>query len=163
MFKIYYFQEPSSFNWLGLISIIISCISIFCTFYFIFLTKRAELRKTKFEKFCLAPLDDAFSKLDDLFQRSVYINIYKQNITDGFLDIQLLLITLKNVYPNIPVEKIVLLIESFTDSVYNSSTASKTDDLKADYLSTRILIYNEYFKFAITNEMVLLKRFRSKS
>lgn len=158
MFRIYHFESPNTFNWLGLFAVIVSSISIFCTLYFIYLTKRAELKKAKFEKFCLEPLDDVFGKIDEIFSNSTSVNIYKQEITNGFLDIQLLLLILKRVYPHIPLENIILLTEPFTDAVYNADVSIKTDDMKSDYLGTKILIYNEFFKFAMTSEMSLFKK-----
>jgi hypothetical protein len=167
MFKTYHFefnaQSPSPFNWLGLCALILSVASIFFGFYFIFLTKRTELRKLKFEKFCINPLDKIFENLDDIFEKPTYISIYRQEITDSFLNIQVFIITLQKVYKNIPLQKIITISESFTDLIYNEKVNNlKTNELKGEYLSTKILVYNEFFEFGTTNVFTIIKKRKPK-
>lgn len=148
-----YYQTPSQVNLLGVFALIISCATVFCTFYFIFLTKRAELKKSKFEKFCITPLDKLFEDLDSILLTDKYVLSYRQNITNKFLDIQMLVITLKKVYNNIPFQNIIDIMENFTDDVYSANSTAKTDEFKEKYLGARILIYNEFFNFATKKEM----------
>lgn len=157
-------QSPSQFNWLGLFALILSVVSIFFGFYFILLTKRIELRKLKFEKFCIDPLDEIFERLDTLFAESISLFVYRQEITDSFVDIQTLLLTLQKVYKNIPLQKIILLSEAFTDMVYKEESKNlKINDLKADYLNAKILIYNEFFEFGTKSIFSILNKSKSAS
>lgn len=159
MFEIYYEHHEASFNWVGLIAATVSGLSILATLYYIFVTKRTEILKLKFEKFCISPLDEIFKKIDDLFSTDATVdNSIKQKITDHFVDIQLLLITLQSIYPSITIQDKIHLIEEFTDKVYNLDESSNLSSIRAKYFDIKIKLYNNFFEFAMTKELVLIKK-----
>ena len=117
-----------------------------------------EIINHKFQKFCITSLDALFLQVDNKFDSSVTrINKRKQQITDAFVEIQVFITVLKKVYPNIPIEELVLNLETFTDKVYEIDKNSFTE-LKADYLATKLLLYNKLYNFALQKELSLFNK-----
>ena len=157
MFKIYNdctFTNPSSFNWVGLLAIVISIISIFCSFHFVFLGKRIEVINSKFQKFCIQNLDLILLPLEEKFNNNLLtISEIRNSITSCSSDIQLFSLSLQSVYPNIDLDNIISYTETFTDKIYNTEPNTLAYESKLDFLVFKVGIYSKLYDFALEKEL----------
>jgi hypothetical protein len=151
------FSGSSGFNWIGFAALIVSLLSIFCTLLYLYLGKRVEIVSLKFQKFCIIGLDQILSDLDGKFKNAIPEPKDIQTlVTDVSTDIQVFLITLKTIYADIDIQQMTLLLESFTDFVYK--TTSSGADVKQRYFSTRVLLYAQLYDYALKKELSLAHR-----
>jgi len=162
MFKHYsncQFTGPSGTSWTSIAAIIISLVSIICTLLYLYLGKRVEIVSLKFQKFCIQGLDQILEGLDEKFkQPTLEPNEVKNFVTNVSTDLQLFLITLQRIYPDIKVDQMILLLENFTDEAYRSNAMG--NEIKQKYLQTKLLLYAQLYDFALKNELSLYHRLK---
>ena len=159
MFKIFYkcIFEGGSSNTLSYISISISVVSIGAAVYFIYLTKRMEVINAKFQKLCILNIDEFFNSIDDSFKSKLALVRYKKNATNFSINLQIFLISLKKIYPEINILEIIELIEKYSDYIYSLNSIDNSE-IKTEYISMKLLVYDKLYNYALRNELSLFSR-----
>lgn len=159
MFKIYYKSifEGSSSSVLPIISILISLFSLFAAVYFIYLTKRMEIINSKFQKLCISNIDDFFQSFDEKIKNNSTPLDFKKESTNFSSDLQMFIISLKNIYPEINISEICIIIEEYSDYIYSLKNFDN-NDIKSKYLSMKLLVFEKLYNYALRNEMSLFNK-----
>lgn len=143
-----------SSDYIALTAIVVSLITLLYSIRNTYKTKRIEIQYSEFEKICIKNIDKILSGLDKLFdeQELQKADDYRKQITAVSVELQCFVVSLKkSVYHKIDVQHFVDIIETFTDSIYNSN-GSTLLEFKGEYYTTKLLIYNSLYLHAIQKE-----------
>lgn len=167
MFKFYSdctFESGVSFNWIGLLAVIVSGMSIFFTFSFVYLGKKIELRTNQFQKFGISNLDNIFIELDKTLDNSnTYSNgaNFQNVVTSCTSDLQIFCLSLKNIYADVDINRIIFLCEEFSDKIYKNGEQGVLDakNYKLDIISFKLNIYSTLYDYALNKELSIKNHF----
>jgi len=154
----YTYQNHTSFSWVPIIAIVISILSIICSLYFIYLSKRIEIINTKFQKFCISNLEEIFKSTDQkLANNVIMLDIFKKEATDLFVEVQLYITMLTKIYPKIDIREIIRNIEEYTDQLYKKSDLESIE-IRSGYISLKLKIFSLLYDYALAKELSLFAR-----
>jgi hypothetical protein len=145
----------SSSDIFALIAIFISLLSLIFTYLSIYLSKHLEIRYQEFERLCLLNTELIIGGIDEVFSKNEHdvAKIHREKITNTLVELQLFMVNLKiSKYDRIDLNRIIKIIENFTDNIYNG------DDLeilnfKGAYYSLKIEIYAALYEYAVKKEL----------
>jgi hypothetical protein len=152
----------SGSDYIAIIAIVVSLASLFFSIYLIWLTKKMEILYQEYESLCIKNVENILSGLDKIFQNKELENVaaYRNQITNSMVELQGFLVILRNtIYNKIDVQHFIGVIEDFTNKVYGSNEATLLK-FKGDYYSTKIIIYNDLYQYALEQELHFLKFLR---
>jgi hypothetical protein len=167
MFKFYNdctFEDSNSFDWVSLFALIVSLVSVICSFYFVYLGKKIEIISAKFQKFCIDNIEKIITPIENKFSQSgILISTFRNDISICTSDIQLFCFTLLDIYPEITFDEIEKLTDEFSDRMYEvvaNNPNALCEDHKVDFLQFKILIYSKLYDFVLNKELNPISRFK---
>lgn len=155
-----YCQEtPIETDFLDYLPNILAFVALLIAIYVVILTKRADIQLAKFQKLCLDVIEAKFSRLETLIDQNKESEIgeYLQIITDANLDLNLIFIQLKSIYPQINIDVLQDITQEFTDKAYLNYN-QKFYTLQSDFLITKIRVQEKLYDYALYHEFSYISR-----
>jgi hypothetical protein len=165
MFEFYYdstFTGGSTNSWIPLLALLVSLASILFSFYLLYLNKRVDVLNTKFQKFCISQIDLIFDKLSAKLQdETISEGGMRRTITNMSVELQIFLLALKDIYPQIDLNKLTTVCENFSDEIYKTEILD-IEVIKLQFMRFKLNMYSALYDYALTKELNLLHRLKRK-
>jgi hypothetical protein len=144
-------------NFFDILTEILTFVTIIITLLSVVLSKRVEIRFTKFENLCLNIVNEKFDYFFNYINRfeTEVIRLHLTTITELNTDFNLLLVELRAIYPKIDIDFLQNLSHEFTDKAY-ANQSLRMGILVSDFLVMKIKMLDKLYDYALRHEMPFL-------
>lgn len=132
-------------------ALVLSILTIFFSYYSIYLSKRLEINFLKFDKLGIDTINKLYESLDEIFdKKNIDVAAYLTTITENIVDVEVFLTKFNDLFDRLELQRITEINERFTDRLYEDST-KQIKDLRTEYLAYKSRVIFELYEYALND------------